>query len=228
MEYKYTGNYYEFKENEWLMEEEGFKLSFSNCKAAEVLVENFNLTVTGWIIEGEIEVLADAISHTKKGAIGKVIRSSLNHCLLLDGNNPLAEQIDLGAATPLTDEQKASFDEFLEQYDSKLDCKEINNKSFLDENKWDLLLVSNKEVYVLAKKALVIARGDEKEVFVKYSGIKDGAHVFVDKGNVNVNVGKFNLEVEQDGKNVLINGKDPREYVNKVISKITKSLVFNL
>jgi hypothetical protein len=226
LEYKYTGNYYEIKEEEWLIEDEGFKLNLSNCKAAELLVEFSNYELTGWIIAGDIEVLADAISHTKKGAIGKTIHSSLTHCLIVDGKAPLKEQIDLGGASPITDDQKAFFEEYLEDFDSKLNCRGMIKNNFLDDTDWRLVLLSHKEVYIIAKKAFVIAKGDDKEVFVRYSGDTDSAHVYVEKGSVNVYTDKFNIVVDQDGKKVNINGKDVKEYVHNVISKVTKSFSF--
>ena len=231
LEYKYTGNYNKITEEEWLIEDEGVKLNFSNCEAAELLVEFSDYELKAWIIVGDIEVLADAVAHTKKGAIGKTMQSSLTHCLIVDGKYPLTEQIELGESSPITDDQKASFDKFLEDYDSKLNCN-INcggkiKSDFLDDTKWKLILLSHKEVYIIAKKALVIAKGDDKEVFVRYSGDKENAHVFVEKGNVNVHTNKVDVTVGQDGNNFIINGTDIRELVSDMLLDVKESLSFN-
>ncbi len=227
MDYKYTGNYHEIKTEEWLIEEEGIKLNFSECKAAELIVEFSNYELPGWIIVGDIEVLADAVSHTKKGAIGKVVRSSLTHCLIVDGENPLAEQIDLGPFSAITDEQRTSFDEVLDEYDSKMICNGPVKSNFLDDTKWKLFLVSNKEVYIIAKNALVIANGSDKEVFVKYSDDKNNAHVFVDKGSVNVHANNCDIVVDKHDQSVVINGKDIKEIVNNVLSDVKNAFSFS-
>ncbi|MCG3218002.1 MAG: hypothetical protein KAR35_03305 [Candidatus Heimdallarchaeota archaeon] len=226
MEYKYTGNYYQIKSEEWLIEEEGVKLNFTDCKTAELVVEFSDYELTGWIIVGDIEVLADAISHTKKGAIGKVVKSSLTHCLIVDGTNPLAKQIDLGGVSPITEEQKASFEEILEKYDSKIHCHKKIKSDILDNTDWSLFMLSHKEVYIIAKETLVIVKGDDEEVFVRKSGDDGGAHVYVDKNSVNVHAGKCDIVVDKDGKNVIINGKNVKELVENTISKVKASLSF--
>ena len=227
MEYKYTGNHHEIKEEEWLIEEEGLKLNFSNCKAADLVVDFSGYELPGWIIIGDIEVLVDAVSHTKKGAIGKVIHSSLNHCLIVDGEHSLAKQIDFGASSPISDAQKASFDELLEHYDSKLNCGRNIKSDFLDDTKWRLFLLSHKEVFIITKKALVIANGVDKEVFVRYSDDTNSAHVFVNKGSVNIRAGNCDIEVNEDGNEVIINGKNVKEMVTDIISELKSSLSFS-
>ncbi|MHA1910700.1 MAG: hypothetical protein ACTSYA_03295 [Candidatus Kariarchaeaceae archaeon] len=227
MEYKYTGNYHEIKNEEWLIEEEGFKLNFTNCKAAELLIEFSNYEIPGWVIVGDIEILADAIFHTKKGAVGKIVSSSLTHCLIADGNSPLAKQIDLGTSSPITDKQKTSFDEVLEDYDSKINCHKKIRSDLLDNTDWELFMLSYKEVYIIAKEALVIVNGTDEEVFVRKTGDDDNAHVFVDKSSVNVHTNKCDIVVDRDGKNIIINGKDVKEFVHNIISDVKASLSFS-